>query len=251
MIVFIKLLLAHLLGDFLLQPTKWVIDKEDKKHKSKYLYFHTLLHFILAWFLVGEFHFGWFAFILALSHGSIDWMKLHFQKEETKRKWFITDQILHLMVLLLIAFAWENQITSINQFINAIGNINWINIPFIGNHIWIYLTAIIFLTKPTSVIIRNIISIWTPEKKSKKDNSLQNAGNYIGIIERLFVFYFVITGHYEAIGFLLAAKSIFRFGDLKEAKDRKLTEYVLIGTLISFGFAFIIALLVNLSTLFI
>ena len=30
MIVFIKLLLAHLLGDFLLQPTSWVKDKEQK-----------------------------------------------------------------------------------------------------------------------------------------------------------------------------------------------------------------------------
>jgi hypothetical protein len=53
----------------------------------------------------------------------------------------------------------------------------------------------------------------------------------------LFVFTFIITGHFEAIGFLLAAKSIFRFGDLKEAKDRRLTEYVLIGTLLSFGIA--------------
>jgi hypothetical protein len=56
-------------------------------------------------------------------------------------------------------------------------------------------------------------------------------------LERLFVFLFVVTGHWEGIGFLLAAKSVFRFGDLKESKDRKLTEYILIGTLLSFGFA--------------
>ena len=102
------------------------------------------------------------------------------------------------------------------------------------------------LTKPTSIIIKNIISIWTPENKTK-DNSLQNAGNYIGILERLFVFCFILIGHFEAIGFLLAAKSIFRFGDLKEAKDRKLTEYVLIGTLLSFGVALLIGLLVQIS----
>jgi hypothetical protein len=99
------------------------------------------------------------------------------------------------------------------------------------------------LTKPTSILIKNTISIWTPENKSKHDNSLSNAGNYIGILERLFVFTFIVTGHFEAIGFLLAAKSIFRFGDLKEAKDRKLTEYVLIGTLLSFGIALITGLL--------
>jgi hypothetical protein len=53
----------------------------------------------------------------------------------------------------------------------------------------------------------------------------------------------VATGHFEAIGFLIAAKSIFRFGDLKEAKDLKMTEYVLIGTLLSFGIATVISLI--------
>ncbi|MFW5760036.1 MAG: hypothetical protein ACOCXH_03530 [Cyclobacteriaceae bacterium] len=33
---------------------------------------------------------------------------------------------------------------------------------------------------------------------------------------------------------MIAAKSVFRFGDLKEAGQRKRTEYILIGTLISF-----------------
>jgi hypothetical protein len=251
MIIFIKLLLAHLLGDFLLQPTSWVSDKENRKHKSPYLYWHTLLHFFLVWIIVGELRFIWIALLLAVVHGSIDWMKLHFQKEKTRRKWFIVDQILHLITLILIAFIWQNHITGMSQFIEALNNSISITNPILYNYIWICATAIIFLTKPTSIIIRNIISIWTPEKKSEKDDSLQNAGNYIGIIERLFVFYFVVTGHLEAIGFLLAAKSIFRFGDLKEAKDRKLTEYVLIGTLISFGFAFVVALLVNLVGLYI
>jgi hypothetical protein len=55
----------------------------------------------------------------------------------------------------------------------------------------------------------------------------------------------VISGHWEAIGFMLAAKSIFRFGDLKDSKDRKLTEYVLIGTMISFGTAIVIGVIIQ------
>lgn len=124
-----------------------------------------------------------------------------------------------------------------------------VDFTFFNNQFWIMITGILFLTKPTSIIIKNIISIWTPESKNKNDDSLQNAGNYIGIFERLFVFCFIITGHFEAIGFLLAAKSIFRFGDLKEAKDRKLTEYVLIGTLLSFGMALSTGLLVQFGLL--
>ncbi|MFM9988994.1 DUF3307 domain-containing protein [Flavobacterium sp.] len=230
MIIFVKLLLAHLVGDFLLQPTLWVLDKESKKQKSIYLYIHTILHGVLAWILVGEIRFGWFALLLALLHGFIDFLKLYFQKTETKRNWFVADQILHLLSIVVVITIYKKLTVDFDVF---------------NDTFWILITGIIFLTKPTSILIRNIISIWTPESKSEGDNSLQNAGNYIGILERLFVFCFIITAHFEAIGFLLAAKSIFRFGDLKEAKDRKLTEYVLIGTLLSFGIALLVGLLVN------
>lgn len=71
--------------------------------------------------------------------------------------------------------------------------------------------------------------------------SLDNAGRYIGMLERLFIFVFILSGELSAIGFLLAAKSVFRFGDLSKAKDRKLTEYILIGTFLSFGLAILIA----------
>lgn len=232
MLLFIKLLLAHLIGDFLLQPTHWVLDKEAKTYKSKFLYVHILLHGILAFLLVGEKEFLPFAAVLAVLHGIIDLIKLSFQKPNTKRAWFLADQLLHLITLVVITILYTKP------------EVEW---DFFTDRFWVMLTAIIFLTKPTSIIIKNIISIWTPENKNNKsDDSLQNAGNYIGIIERLFVFYFVVSGHFDAIGFLLAAKSIFRFGDLKEAKDRKLTEYVLIGTLLSFGFAIAAGLLVQL-----
>lgn len=236
MILFVKLLLAHLIGDFILQPNSWVAHKESKVLRSPYLYLHTLLHGVLVYIIVGETAFFGYAFALALLHGFIDFLKLRFQKNKTKRTWFIFDQALHLLVLIVITFLYNRQ---------------KVDFSFINNQFWIMATALVLLTKPTSIIIKNIISIWTPESKTdKSDDSLQNAGNYIGILERLFVFYFVITGHYEAVGFLLAAKSIFRFGDLKEAKDRKLTEYVLIGTLLSFGTAFLIGLMTNYCLLF-
>ena len=51
-----------------------------------------------------------------------------------------------------------------------------------------------------SFFIRNIISVWAPEDKDQ-DNSLQDAENYIGMLERIFIFCFILTGHFEAIGF--------------------------------------------------
>lgn len=32
--LFLKILLAHLLGDFVFQPEKWVVDKMAKKQRS-------------------------------------------------------------------------------------------------------------------------------------------------------------------------------------------------------------------------
>ena len=235
MILFVPLFLAHLIGDFILQPNKWVIHKEKKKEKSVYLYLHTALHLVLMLLFVGKKDFLIYGILLAFSHGIIDYIKLKFQTNKTKRIWFSVDQLLHLLMILIVVLIYTE--TPIRFF-------------EISSRVWIFVTGIIMLTKPTSILIKNIISIWTPENKDSKDDSLQNAGNYIGMLERLFVFCFIITGHFEAIGFLLAAKSIFRFGDLKEAKDRKLTEYVLIGTLLSFGIAILVGLLVDLGLQF-
>lgn len=230
MILFVTLFLAHLIGDFMLQPSKWVVDKEQKKEKSIYLYLHIALHLALMLLFVAKKDFIIYGILLAISHGIIDLAKLKFQTNETKRIWFSVDQLLHLLMIFIIVLFYTESSIQINN---------------ISPYIWIIITGIVVLTKPTSIFIKNIISIWTPENKDSEDDSLQNAGNYIGILERLFVLCFITTGHFEAIGFLLAAKSIFRFGDLKEAKDRKLTEYVLIGTLLSFGIAILVGLLVN------
>ncbi|MDP5200153.1 DUF3307 domain-containing protein [Flavobacterium sp. DG2-3] len=231
MILFIKLLLAHLLGDFIWQPNSWVADKETKKHKSIYLYVHILLHGVLAAILAGEIRFIPYAVLIAVTHGIVDLIKLNFQKKKTKRTWFVVDQIAHILILIGIVLLYQNK--SIINF--------WSD-----NEFWILITGLLLITKPTSIFIKTIISIWSPESQnSHQDFSLANAGNYIGILERLLVVCFILTAHFEAIGFLLAAKSIFRFGDLKEAKDRKLTEYVMIGTLISFGIAIIVGLVIQ------
>jgi hypothetical protein len=89
--------------------------------------------------------------------------------------------------------------------------------------------------------MKTIISKWDLTEYNKED-TLKDAGAYIGILERLLVFIFIITNHWEGVGFLITAKSVFRFSDLSKAKDRKLTEYILIGTLISFGLAIVFGL---------
>jgi hypothetical protein len=52
-----------------------------------------------------------------------------------------------------------------------------------------------------------------------------------------------MSNQFASVGFLIAAKSILRFSD-KENTQKK-TEYVLIGTLMSFAAAAIIGILIN------
>jgi hypothetical protein len=117
--------------------------------------------------------------------------------------------------------------------------------PIMENpEIWIYAVALFFITIVSSIVMKVLMSSWSNALNENNEESLNNAGKYIGILERIFIFTFIIMGKWEGIGFLLAAKSIFRFGDLKESKDRKLTEYILIGTLLSFGIAISVGMLV-------
>lgn len=229
MILLLKLLLAHLIGDFILQPDSWVKAKEKKKLRAWQLYGHVLLHFIIMMLLVWDITFLLPALLIAVSHGAIDTLKLYTQQEATRRLWFVVDQLLHLMIIGLTWYIIDKPTVTL-----ALTQQNLL-----------YLTAIAFITIPTSVLIKTLISQWTPVADKPKKSSLQHAGKYIGILERLLVFTFALTDNWEAIGFLIAAKSVFRFGDLKESRELKLTEYVLIGTLLSFGVAIGIAMLVK------
>jgi Protein of unknown function (DUF3307) len=167
--------------------------------------------------------------LIIVVHLVIDSIKIRFQTNDSKRSWFLIDQVLHFISLGIIGI-WYQEIE--------------LNLTSVFNeNILIFLTLAFFLTKPTSIAVKIIISKWTPHTNSKDDESLESAGKYIGILERLFVFVFIITNHWEAVGFLIAAKSVFRFGDLKESKDRKLTEYVLIGTMLSFGIAVFVGII--------
>lgn len=235
MILLVKFLLAHLIGDFVLQPDSWVKDKEKKKYLSKKLYLHGLVHFILLLILIPDVHHIPALLTITISHIFIDAAKLEYQKEQNRRFWFFLDQSLHLVVLTTVAILISHSSISIpaglvNRFI-------------------ISTTGLILLLKPSSVAIKIILSKWAPATEFKTDKietpSLLHAGKVIGYLERILVFVFILYSQWAAIGFLVTAKSVFRFSDLKQGQDRKLTEYILIGTLLSFSIAILTGLVTD------
>ncbi|WP_343662006.1 DUF3307 domain-containing protein [Chryseobacterium mucoviscidosis] len=230
--VFIQLILAHLFGDFILQPNSWVAEKESKKLKSRYLYLHVLIHTILSFIFLWNTQLWWVALLVGFSHFIIDVAKLSFQTAKSKKIWFFIDQALHIAVIAGISFYF-------NEF----------NFEFLKNQeILKIIMAALFLTTPASIFIKILLSSWTPVPETQNNiqtESLSSAGKYIGILERLLVFTFIVVNHWEGVGFMVAAKSVFRFSDLAQAKQRKLTEYVLIGTLLSFGMAVLTGILIK------
>lgn len=231
MIILIKLFLAHIIGDFILQPISWVQEKEQRKLKSPKLYLHVVLHFALLFIILWNLSLWPTIVFIGVSHLIIDAIKLIFQRKKTHRLWFFIDQFLHVVSILIAYNLFSDTPISIENYLTA-------------DNILLF-TCLLFLTKPVSIIMQTIFSKWNISKLTEGNESLKDAGKYIGILERVLVFTFVILDHWEAVGFLITAKSVFRFGDLKESKHRKLTEYILIGTLISFGIAILVGVIFN------
>ncbi|MEP3371157.1 MAG: DUF3307 domain-containing protein [Maribacter dokdonensis] len=228
MLIFIKLLLAHLVGDFILQPTRWVLHKQSNKITSKFLYLHVLLHFVLYMLVLWSLSLWKIAATVAVLHFIIDLLKLYANDMfKNKSIPFFIDQALHIIVLYCCAFYADLYAHTLALFENLD---------------WYLITAIVFVTFPASIIMGKILEGMSNQIETDH-KSLPNAGKYIGIIERLFVLIFIVIGRWEVIGLLIAAKSVFRFNDLKERNNRKLTEYILIGTLVSFGLAILAGLL--------
>ena len=226
MILALKLILAHFIGDFVLQPAHWVEDKLEKKGRSKYLYFHIGVH-LLALLIILQFQHILPILVIVVTHFLIDLGKLSLTNAKNYRWLFVLDQVLHLLVLGAVLY-W------IEPFPLDFSNL-------LTENTLLLITFLVFVTYVSGIIMRMLLAPYIDEiaknDVSEEGGSLKNAGTYIGMLERLFVFGFILMRQWAAIGLLIAAKSVFRFGDLNKGKNRKLTEYVLIGTLLSFGLA--------------
>lgn len=227
----VKVVLAHLLADFVLQTNKMVKDINENGVKSVSLFIHVAIHLILLLIVTGfENKYILGVWMLGLSHLVIDiFTKIYLVKKVNSIRLLLIDQALHALCIAGFVYYYYPYA------------IDW-DIVTGKNAIALY-SALVLLVYVSPIVIKKIIEQF---KFTVPNNGLDNAGKYIGILERLFIFLFVVLQRWEGIGFLLAAKSIFRFGDLKANKEIKLTEYILIGTLISFGLGIGIALLYNL-----
>ena len=221
--ILLKLILSHLITDFMLQPRSWIRDRTLNHFVSKKLYLHGLVTAVVALLFVGI-NYWPIALVIFITHILIDGWKSYQRPEIT---YFIIDQVLHMLV---IVGCWYFFFGDRELLIDVYRKY------FVNTHAWIFVTAVVFLTAPAGILIGQLTKRW--RDKIINPESLENAGKWIGMIERLIVFIFVLLGEYAAISLLIAAKGIIRFNE-KDRPEEK-TEYLVIGTLLSIGIALII-----------
>lgn len=221
----IKLILAHLLTDFVFQPTSWIESRNKKHFQSVYLYLHGFITALVALILVGI-HYWWVVLIILVTHIAIDGWK-SYRLNETK--YFLIDQCLHLIVIFV---CWYFIFLNADDIVSAWELINTKNILVI-------ITAYVFVTFPAGILIGQLTKKWRDQIPDAP--TLGNAGKWIGIIERIIILTLVFNHQYAAMGLLITAKSLLRFSEANRAEIK--TEYLLIGTLISITLAILVGLI--------
>jgi len=224
-----KLLLSHLITDFVLQPRSWVDDRNQKHFASARLYLHGLTTASVAYLLMG-WQYWLVASVILITHIVIDGWKSYQPQTST---YFLIDQSLHLLV---ITACWYFTFIKWSEVVVAWQHLNT-QVP-----LWKTITAFVFLTSPAGILIGQITKPW--RDKLPEAENLANAGKWIGIIERVIILLFVLQNQFSAIGLLVAAKGIIRFNE-KDRPEIK-TEYLVIGTLMSIALAVITGLLIKL-----
>lgn len=236
--IFLRLLCAHIVADFYLQSHKMCMCKMQLRIWNGWIcqVGHAFVHGLLAYVFVMDWTNWLIPVVVLVSHLIIDILKdlclskTQYQTNVVRSNWecglFFVDQALHLLMLWLL-------VKNINIVENTVIS-NALNTKILS-----YVVVGLIVLKPTSILIGKFTSRWDNDLYMTK--GLLNAGMWIGYAERVLALTFVLLGTYEALGFLIAAKSLLRF----QETDTKRTEYVLIGTLFSFGVAILLGIIIK------
>lgn len=228
-ILFLMLLTAHLIGDFVLQ-SDWLV---KAKEKWPWLLVHCFILSVTAFAVVGAWRWELYA-ILFMSHFLIDAAKFRLRQLGLREIYsFLFDQGGHIVIFAFLAGLFEKAVNT-----SFWGEYYGFYLPFL-----VIFGGLILCMKVGDVVISMLVKPFLEEIGDQSTKGLKNGGKWIGQLERLLGFMLILGGQTAAIGFLFAAKSILRFGEIKNTEQRKEAEYIIIGTFMSFGWAIWVSIL--------
>lgn len=218
---FIPLLTAHLVGDFLVQTDRSIQMKNNFWALSK----HGLLIAFLSYLVLGIIPAWEITLGILISHVLLDAWKTHTKRGSALSR-FLIDQGAHILIIYLFS---------------AAANVRYGGVGGVWERLfgWKYLVVLTFAAGAIisvyvlSFIVELVLDSLNLKEKSGEEVDLQGGGRMIGYLERSLIFLFILIEYPAGIGFLVAAKSIFRFGELTAPDKRRQAEYIIIGTLLS------------------
>lgn len=230
-ITFMALLLAHLVGDFPLQPG-WIAKNKGKQTWP--LICHGIVHLLLAWvclLIFAPIHpLSIFNQLILLGYISVHLLidKLKYRLTARKAlpddwKTFLLDQLLHMIVLACAAILLTGE--NIGGLLNSI-QLSASTKTHILEAAIVYV-AVIFAG---GYLIRYLTRGLARGPAAESPASLENAGLYIGWIERFLIVTAIVMLSPALVGLILTGKSIARFPEFKQVR---FVEYFLIGTFLS------------------
>jgi hypothetical protein len=241
--LFLLLVLAHLIADFPLQ-TENIAAAKCRGDRRGYLK-HGVIHIVLLILLTHAYFSAGLVFlwlVLPPAHILLDLLKNRLVRPEHPADAFafLLDQVLHLL-LLFLAWQWISAepcapVSALYGTLYTDSGRLLSSVFFRGaDRFVLLLTAAVYgyVLVGGAVFIRKILNqkpLRLPAGEGGRFSDTQQAGRYIGILERAIILTLTLSGAYTSIAFVLTAKSIARY---KELENRDFAEYYLVGTLLS------------------
>lgn len=183
---------------------------------------------------------GWVIFAGCVGHAGIDIAKYHLMRkvEMPEPRVFCLDQAVHVLINIVVVSIC---VSGLRPSLFA----DWACWS-LGEEVFArameLLLAFLIVGKPSIIFVSLVLDRMGDRSGAKADGALMKAGRWIGVLERAIVVVMTLWGEFEAIAFVLTAKSIARFDLLK---DQNFAERYLVGTLASTAIAILAALLAS------
>lgn len=212
------LVAGHALADFAFQ-SRWMVERKSRAsglaaHGAVVAVTHavTLLPFLGAPALLA-------AGAITAAHVLLDALKSVASRRAPGRslEWFALDQVAHIATL---AAAWAWLLPRAPSA--AVLGLD----PLALGTVAIHVAAYAFNLNGVSALVVEVLR----RLDMRVGNDGPAVGRAIGFLERAFAITLILVDRWEALGLLVAAKSLARF---KELDDRARAEYYLVGTLVS------------------